>query len=302
MTKCNYCSEEPVAYLKYFNGKLCKNHFCELTERRIQKNITKHELLQKNDKIAVAVSGGKDSTVLLHYLSEFRKRMPLSLFGIVVDEGIKNYRDKSIKVAKKNFKELKVPYKIVSFKKEFRKTLDEIVKTGEKIPCSYCGVFRRRLLNNAAKSIKADRIATGHNLDDEIQSVVMNYMRGDFARMQRIGPKTTAGKGFVQRIKPLREIPEKEIGLYALLQNYNFYPAECPYTSDSFRGDVREHLNRLEAVHPGIKFSILKGADKLNKLLERQKFFAALHECKKCGEFSTEMVCKVCKLVFELKK
>ena len=296
--KCTLCPKKPVADLRYDGRKLCESHFIQLVERRARRTISKYNLFTKNDLVAVAVSGGKDSITLLNYMKEFKKKMPLELHGIVIDEGIKGYRDSSIEIAKENFEELEIPYTIKSFKKEFGKSLDQIAKK-QKLVCSYCGVFRRRLLNQAARELKANKIATGHNLDDELQSALMNYFRGDFARMARIGPKTEARKGFVQRVKPFYEVPEKEIGLYAILKGYKMHIEECPYAYTAMRGTIRDISNNLEEKHPGTKFQIMKGVEQLDGILKNSPKSAKLNKCK-CGELTPAKICKACTLLKEI--
>ncbi|MFH1424662.1 MAG: TIGR00269 family protein [archaeon] len=298
--KCDRCSKKAVAYLRYMNRKLCTDHFIKLTDDRIRKNISKNKLFKRNDHVVMGISGGKDSVTLLRFMHKFAKQMPLRLTGIVVDEGIKGYRDESVKIAIKNFEELDVPAVIYNFKDEVGKTMDQIAKKGDKIPCTYCGVIRRRIMNNAAKELKADVVATGHNLDDEVQSTVMNYFRGDFARMSRIGAKTPTQKGYVPRVKPLREVPEKEIGLYTIVQGFPFHNDECPYVQQSLRCSIRNKLNELEAAHPGTKFQILKGVNNLMPLLEGKFDNPKLNNCPECGERTPAKICKYCATLEEI--
>ncbi len=300
--KCDLCSHKAAAYLKYFNRKLCKEHFCELTEDRIRKNLSKNELIQKNNRVAVAVSGGKDSTTLLYALADFSEKFPIELVGITIDEGIEGYRSESLKVVERNYKKLGIEYKILRYKNEVGKPMDEIVKSDKRIPCSYCGVFRRDLINKGAIQLEADKVATGHNLDDEVQSILMNYIRGDFSRLVRTGVKTNADPGFVQRIKPLSTLPEKEIALYAMLREFEVHWGECPYSHESFRGEIREILNKLEERSPGTKFQILHGAENLKELLKNSGSIneAILFECEVCGAPSPAVVCKSCQLKKEV--
>ena len=298
--KCDICSHKAVAYLKYFKRKLCKEHFTELTDDRIRKSISKNELVNKNDRVAVAVSGGKDSTTLLYSMAKFSEIFPIELVGVTIDEGIEGYRSESLKVVEKNYKKLGVEYKILRYADEVGKPMDEIVKNDERLPCSYCGVFRRDLLNKAAIAVGADKIATGHNLDDEVQSVLMNYIRGDFSRLSRTGTKTAADKGFVQRIKPLSMIPEKEIALYAMLNNLEVYWGECPYSHGAFRTEIRDTLNRWEERSPGTKYQIYNGAENLKNLLKNAVGEAILFECEICRTPSPNVICKSCEMKKEV--
>ena len=132
--------------------------------------------------------------------------------------------------ASKNEDQSAIQYSVLDF--ETHCASDEI-----KEPCTYCGVGRRWVLNRKARELGATKLAVGHNLDDEVQSVLLNYMRGDLPRASRMGPVTDwsrrkkFGEKFVPRIKPLRELPEKEIALYVLLKGYDIKWDECPYAS-----------------------------------------------------------------------
>ncbi|HIJ98577.1 TPA: TIGR00269 family protein [archaeon] len=300
-TKCALCPQKAVVHLKYFNRKLCKQHFSELTQDRIRKNISKNELVDKNNRVAVAVSGGKDSTTLLYSLANFAEKFPIELVGITIDEGIEGYRSESLKVVEKNYKKLGIEYKILRYENEVGKPMDEIVKKDQRLPCSYCGVFRRDLLNKAALEVDADKIATGHNLDDEVQSILMNYIRGDFSRLARTGTKTAADTGFVQRIKPLSVVPEKEIALYAMLNNFEVYWGECPYSHEAFRSEIRDTLNRWEERSPGTKYQIYNGAENLKELLKGAIGGAILFECEICGTPSPSVICKSCEMKKEVR-
>lgn len=297
--KCDQCPNDAVAYLRYFNRKLCAGCFKKLTEQRFTKAITKNKLIDRGHKIGVAVSGGKDSITLLHLLGQHAAKYPIELFGIVIDEGIDGYRENSIPIAEKNFKDLDVDYTILSYKDEFGKTLDDMCVDRQRNACSYCGVFRRRLINKAARDASCDKLATGHNLDDEVQSIMMNYFRGDFERLSRSGPSTPKQDGYVQRIKPMRDIPEKESALYAVLNGFEIHLDECPYAGEAFRTTVRDLINDMEDKSPGIKFSILNGADNLTSILKGKFSPATLKTCK-CGEKTVADTCKACKLLEEL--
>jgi len=146
------------------------------------------------------------------------------LVAITVDEGIKGYRDESIRIARECCSQLGVEHTIVSFEDLYGYTLDEIrgsLRRDEAGPgtCSYCGVLRRKALNSTAKAVKADKLVTAHSLDDEVQTIMLNVLHGDILRLPRIAPGVGREiPGLVPRVKPLREIPEEEIALYAFLR------------------------------------------------------------------------------------
>lgn len=297
MIKCDKCNHDAIIYQRYSGMHLCETHFKEDLLRRIKRTIRKHGMIKSGDKIAVALSGGKDSFLLLNVLYEIVSvRRDVELFVISVDEGIEGYRDRLLTRASSFLKELGLFYRVGSFREEIGRTLDEIVSMGFKeTPCSFCGVFRKRILNRLAREHGATKVATGHNLDDEAQSILMNYLKGDIERLARLMPLRPI-EGFIPRIKPLREIPEREITLYGLLEDLPTTVMECPYASRAFRSDIREVLNILEDRHPGISYSIIRGFEKIRPLLPDRLEEEEIWRCETCGEPSSGRICKACML------
>jgi uncharacterized protein (TIGR00269 family) len=190
----------------------------------------------------------------------------------------------------------------VNFKDVVGITMDEISKLPIKTtPCSYCGVFRRKCLNQKAKELKATRLATGLNLDDTAQSIFMNFARGDIAKLARLGPHERVQEGLVPRIQPLRLIPEKESYLYAMLNKIEFYHGECPYSERAQRGRFRDILNNLEKDTPGTRHAIIQSHDSISDALLKSFPPAKLQKCENCGEPTLNKICKSCSMVRDLK-
>jgi len=301
-TKCSICKVKNAVYFQKHSGLyFCKKDFILSFERRIRRNINKYKLLKEDDIIAIGVSGGKDSLSLLYALNKIESKFTKSkLIAIMIDEGIKGYRKEGIKLAVQMTKELGVSLKVFSFKDLFGYTLDEIVEIARKklpngpAPCSYCGTLRRRALNYGAKSVNATKLATAHNLDDEAQTFLMNILRSDIDRIGRTGPLTQKlDDFFVPRIKPMRNIPEKEIVLYAHYNNIPFHGVECPYAPISFRSDIRDFINKMEQIRPGIKYALLNSGDKIRSFITVSR---PIYTCIRCNQPSTTKICKVCSL------
>src|SRR3989338_6751445 len=175
--KLNCCNEKPVISL-YSGEKLCKNHFIEYFENKVFKTVRQYGLLDKEENLGVAVSGGKDSLTVLHILKKLSKENPkITLNAIAIDEGIAGYRDKTLIAAKEFCDKNNIRLHIFSYKEEFWLTLDEMLKILNVKPCTVCGIFRRYLLNKKSRDLKLTKLATGHNLDDECQSIFFNQMR-----------------------------------------------------------------------------------------------------------------------------
>jgi uncharacterized protein (TIGR00269 family) len=294
---CTYCSADAVYSRDYEGVSFCSKCFRDALEEKVRRTITKHDMLQFDDHIAVAVSGGKDSLTLLNILVKLEKHFPKSrISAISVDEGIKGYRDEALEIARKACERLGVEHVVVSYDDLFGTTIDELTELHlGQTPCSYCGVFRRKAINRAAALIGANKIATAHNLDDEVQTVLLNMLHGDPWRTMRSGPvlRDTRRK-FITRIKPLFEILEKEIVLYAYLNRYDFQSVACPHGEQALRNDIRNFLNQMEQKHPGTKFTLGKTADKLRELLTRTAPLSQLNECARCGDPTPHQLCEAC--------
>ncbi|MFO7991364.1 MAG: TIGR00269 family protein [Thermoplasmata archaeon] len=300
--ECDLCSREAVTFIRYSGAHLCREHFIDFYEKRVYKEFRKQVDLGRGKKIAVAVSGGKDSIVALRLIHDILKeRRDSEVVGVTIDEGIAGYRPSSLDIARSEYERLDLDYKIVSFEDEFDVPLDEMVEEDVGNPCSVCGVFRRWLMNKTAKEFDADVLATGINLDDTAQSLLMNFCRGDMEKMARLGPHEVVKEGLIPRIAPLRRCPENETYLYALLQGMTLHDKECPYAVTALRGLYRDVIGELEDNTPGTKFAMLSSYEKIKYLLsEKYGGGTELARCERCGEPTMEGLCKACELLKNL--
>src|SRR3989344_6073372 len=270
---CKFCDINPVMILSS-GRKLCKNCFIRYFEKKVFKTIRNYKLIEEGDNIVCAISGGKDSLTLLFLLNKI----------------ISKRRD--------------IKLNIYSYKEEFNYTLDELLKKTKVNSCTLCGVLRRYTLNKYAKKFKASKLATGHNLDDEAQSIIMNQMKHNIEISARLGPITGVlkNKGFIPRIKPLYFMTEKEVSIYSFLKKFTSTFAECPNSSDSYRSDIRDTLNSLEAKYVGIKYGIVNSFIEILPILkEKYKFKTVIKACSSCGEPCSSNKCKVCQFIGNIK-
>ena len=296
---CKNCKTKPVIKLPNSNVQLCKNDFIKYFEKKVTKTIGKYKLIEKGDYVGVAGSGGKDSTALLYILNKLAKKNNFKVVGIAIDEGIKGYRDQTLKDLKDFWKKEKINLKIYSFKDEFKTTLDKLVK--KERPCTICGVLRRTILNKKAKAFKVNKLATGHNLDDEAQSVLMNQFRSNVKLSARLGPITgvVTDIRFIKRIKPLYFLTEKETTTYAYLKGFIGKYMECPYEVDSYRASVRDMLNEFDGKYPGTKHNVISSFLEVLPLLKKEAQ-GKIKACSNCGEPCSQDVCQACKLIKRL--
>ena len=310
MTTCTLCKKRDAIFGRRYSGEnLCKRCFCKTIEDKVRRTISKYDMLGPKDQIMVGVSGGKDSVTLLHILKKVEKIFPdVTIYAGTIDEGIKHYRDEALKIAKRNCKKVGVEQIVVSFKKMFDFELDEIVRlirkkrTNGLTPCSYCGVLRRKALNNIAKEVGANKLAIGHSLDDETQTILLNIFHGDPMRIARSKPITNVVHShFVQRVKPMCLIPEKEIVFYAYLKGIEFQCIDCPYAQTALRNDIRNMLNQMEHKHSGTLFTIFNSIEKIRPALEKVSEEVKLTKCKLCGDPTVGDICRACEMLQEIK-
>ena len=305
--RCQRCGGEAVYRRPYSGEVLCRKHFLRSIEDRVYLAIRRYRMFNPDDRIGLALSGGKDSMTLLHILAKIEARFPKAkLIAVTVDEGIRGYRRAALRIASEACKKLDVPHYVYSFRKLFGLSLDQLVELAlekglKPRPCVYCGILRRRALNIAAEELKLDKIATAHNLDDVVQTYMLNLAHGDIYRFTVSGPVTMSRfEGIPTRVKPLMLVPEKEVALYAILTAIEFQPTQCPYAGSSLRTDIRAMLARLEDRHPGILFILLRSFEKLADALRDQVAAPKAGRCKICGAPTPGDLCKACELLLDL--
>ncbi|MCS7135804.1 MAG: TIGR00269 family protein [Nitrososphaerota archaeon] len=298
---CNICNRGKVVYFRAYSGeRLCSRCFTKTFEKRVAKTIAKYNMLRYNDRIAVAVSGGKDSLTLLKVLAKIETKFPeSSMVAITVDEGINVYRDEAIKNAEDFISKMGgIEHVKISFKELYGVTLEDIVKDGvvDKAgikPCTVCGILRRRALDIAARRVGASVIATAHTLDDVVQTYLMNVFRGDIDK-QPFGTRTEV-EGFIPRVAPFKLTPEHEVVMYAYLHNIPFQSHVCPYARTSMRDMIRNFLIDYEENYPGTLYTALTSFERLIRPSD-----VLLQKCEVCGVLTSRRVCRTCEVLKQL--
>lgn len=298
--KCNRCENVAVYSRKYSGESLCSECFSNAILRKTAKTISKYNMIQNNELVCVAVSGGKDSLALLHVLSKMAKNHNFRIHAITIDEGIPEYRNEALDIVKVFCEKLDVSHTTYPYKELFGLTLDESLKQNEEdrlSSCSICGTFRRRAMDHAAKQIGANVIATGHNLDDVLQTFVINTLSGDTNKIGWMDPDTSENS--LRKIKPFCEIYESEIVFYAFTNELPFQSEPCPHMNEGIRTEIREFLNKLENSHSGIKNSMYRSVLKISQTMKETNYKQRI-KCSNCGSECTGKICSVCKMIVDL--
>ncbi|XP_019100622.1 PREDICTED: cytoplasmic tRNA 2-thiolation protein 1-like isoform X2 [Camelina sativa] len=174
--------------------------------------------------------------------------------------------------------------------------MDDIVKMiGLKNNCTFCGVFRRQALDRGAALLKVDKLVTGHNADDIAETVLLNILRGDIARLSRCTSITTGEDGPIPRCKPFKYTYEKEIVMYAYFKKLDYFSTECIYSPNAYRGFVREFIKDLERLRPRAILDIIKSGEDFR--IATTTKMPEQGTCERCGYISSQKWCKACVLL-----
>jgi len=298
MPGCGRCGGTGFYTRRYSGETLCVSCFRDSIAEKTRRTVSKYKMIKVGERIAVAVSGGKDSLSLLKILNELYGPRRNEIVAISVDEGVAGYREEALGHARSVAEEMGVEQIVVSYKDLFGFSLDDALdwKVDRDVSsCSFCGVFRRRAIDEAAVEAKATVVATAHNLDDYVQTFMMNLMHGDVARLGWLDPTYTDPSFPIRRVKPFMEIYEEEIALYAFQTGMPFQSVSCPYMHEGLRSEVRDYLNVMEANHPGIKNVLLRSS------LDVISHYATATgkesvPCSICGKPSSNGLCSVCRM------
>jgi len=262
----------------------------------VKQTIKKYKLFSLKDKIVVALSGGKDSSTVAYLLKKFGYKFE----GLYIDLGMKGYSDKCYEKILELCKELNIKLHVYEVQKELGGSMcyirTSIQKENTLKNCAICGVIKKWILNKKARELGFTKIVTGHNLDDEAQTVIVNFLKGSLELGANAGPfpgKIT-DKKFVQRVKPLFFSPEKSVREYAIKNNIPFHPSSCPCAIDSMRIQTRKWLrDKPEKIKLNVVNNFLEQSKNLQTNYSKDKI---LKYCKKCGEPSRNELCRMCRL------
>ena len=273
-----------------------------MIENKVKETIKKYRLIKKNEKVLVATSGGKDSTVALYLLKKLGYNVSALFIGLGIGEYSKKNKENIIEFCEKE----KIKLHIYSFKQEYGYSLcyiRDILKSKDKNikACTVCGVLRRYMLNKTARKLKADMIVTGHNLDDEAQAILMNLFKANTNVSARLGPivGVIKDKKFIPRVKPLYFVPEDAIREFSKKKKFPVVYEKCPCVEEAYRNFIRNLLNEYEEKHKGTKKNIVKQF--LLHLPElKKKYSGKLSYCSTCKEPSASEECNRCMLLKRL--
>jgi uncharacterized protein (TIGR00269 family) len=310
--KCRRCDKKAAIHMRQHKLALCAEHYLEWIPEQTERFIKKYGMFTREEKILVAVSGGKDSLSLWDILTRLGYQADGLYLGLGIDTstglsagaGI-NYSHESQRLTEKFALENNLKLHVVDVEEEYGKSipmLSEISHRGHGRPCAVCGLAKRHEMNRIARDFGYDVLATGHNLDDEAAVLFGNTLNwlGDYILRQ--GPVLPGSDGLARKVKPLCRFYEREMTAYAIARGIEYIYDECPFADGSQSIFYKEALNQLETAHPGTKLifylSFLEAKSGGNLFVEKSATQSQLHPCLKCGQpTSAPGLCSFCRMI-----
>lgn len=306
--RCSSCgTRDAVVMQRHSSRALCRDCFLSDIMDRVKSEVKRFSMFSSSDRLMIAASGGKDSYVLLDVVLKLHDPSRVGVVSIV--EGIEGYnRAEDLVKVRTLAHTAGVDVIVLSLKDYVGLSLTELVdlsfvKGVNLSPCTFCGILRRKAINEIARDLGFTRVLTAHNLDDEAQTAVLNILRGDLFRLVQTLPNgPILSDLFVRKVKPLRRVYEEEIAVYAYFIGYEFQANDCPYLRyyPSLRAKVREFLYRLERERPGALLKLMDRIDTLMSTYVRMySDYPQLPRCVNCGEPTAygREYCMACELL-----
>jgi len=301
--KCRKCGSKASVNMRQHKLALCKEHYLEWFPEQTERFIKKYEMFTREEKILVAVSGGKDSLALWDILTRLGYQADGLYIGLGIEEDI-GYSSESHRLTQEFADERNLKLNCVDVEEEYGQpipVLSELTHRGKGRPCSVCGLTKRHVMNRIARDLGYAVLATGHNLDDEAAVLFSNTINWLGEYLLRQSPVLPESPGLARKVKPLCRFYEKDMTAYALLRGIEYIYEECPYAVGSKTTYYKELLNQLEAKRPGAKLAFYTKfleARKQGLFAEQEMVRATLNPCPNCGQpTSAPGLCSFCRLM-----
>ena len=246
--------------------KSIRKKFHKVLFSRFAKAINEYDMIRENDKIAVCISGGKDSMLMAKLFQELKRhnKFPFELVFLVMDPG---YSEANRKIIENNAKLMDIPITI------FESEIFDAVYDIEDSPCYLCARMRRGYLYSHAKELGCNKIALGHHYDDVIETILMGMLYG--GQVQTMMPKlhSTNFEG-MELIRPLYLIREDDIKAWRDYNGLHFIQCACKFTDScttcgneetrSKRAEVKELIRRMKETNPEVEAHIFRSVENVN--------------------------------------
>ncbi|KUJ92404.1 MAG: hypothetical protein XD40_2405 [Archaeoglobus fulgidus] len=281
--KCKKCGRKAVANLKAYGIALCEKCYPEFYRNLVKRSIKRFRILRPEERVLIAISGGKDSSALAAVLKELGYNAEL----LYIDLGIGNYSEESERVVRELSSSLDLSLNVVRLR-DYGFTVDDVARKMRRKTCSACGTAKRYIMNRFARENSFDVVATGHTAEDIASFYIKNVAGGTRVWAEKLMPRNEPfDEKIIARAKPLFDISEKENMLYVLVNGIPHTPMECPHAPNP---EWKEIVYDIERRKPGFVKNFVRGLVRPAEEFEETKY------CKICGEVSSGDVCAFCRL------
>lgn len=301
--RCRTCGEKAAVNMRQHKLALCQTHYLEWVPEQTERFIKKYGMFGRDEKILVAVSGGKDSLSLWDILWRLGYRADGLYIGLGIDGGI-GYSDESYRLSEEFARERGLTLRVVDVAGEYGHSIPVLSETshrGKGKPCAVCGLTKRHEMNRIARDSGYDVLATGHNLDDEAATLFGNTLNWSADYLLRQGPVLPESPGLTRKVKPLCRFYEKEMTAYALLSHIKYIYEECPFAVGATSIYYKELLNQMENQRPGVKLTFylrFLEARRDGLFAQGPQTLNMLDACPTCGQpTSAPGACSFCRMI-----
>jgi uncharacterized protein (TIGR00269 family) len=292
--KCRRCTRTAAINMRQHKLALCAEHYLEWFTQQTQRFIQKYRMFDRDDRVLVAVSGGKDSLALWDVLNRLEYRVD----GLHINLGINHKTSYSLVSMQKtqSFAQHRgFNLMIVDVAHEEGASIPEAARLtmrGKNKPCSICGITKRHFMNRIGLEQGYDVLITGHNLDDEVAVLFGNTINWQSGFLLRQNPVLESKpEGFIRKVKPFFRFYERETAAYAFLRGIEYIQEECPHAIGAKTIYYKEILNQMETKRPGLKLnfylSFLRAKEGGLFSQDRLNHIEDLHPCENCGQPTT---------------
>ena len=281
--------------MRRHNAAFCGPCFELHVLEQVRRAIKHFAMFGPDDKVLVAVSGGKDSLALWDILNE----LGYSTVGLYIGLGITDYSDAAREVTRAFASQRGLALHEVDLPTRWGFDVPRAAEATRRPPCSACGISKRHLFNEVARELEMDVVVTGHNLDDEAAVLFGNVLHWSTEYLGRQHPALPAAPGFVRKEKPLVRLGERETAAWCVLRGIDYQIDECPNAIGNRHLGYKEALNRIEEQSPGSKaaffLSFIENA--WDRFADDAVADESLGTCGTCGAPTTADVCAFCRVV-----
>jgi len=292
--KCSRCKQLACVSLPSHNSGFCAQCYPLFFTRQVETAIRREKMFTRDERILVALSGGKDSLSLMLELT----LQDYDVTGLHIDLGIPGSSAKARAKVETFCAAHGLKLRVLEMEKEGLPIPDVKAHVNRPV-CAVCGRIKRHHFNRIALEGGYDALATGHNLDDEVARLFANTLRWDTAYLSDQGPVLPAREGFVRKVKPLFRLSEFETANYAFLKGIEIHSDPCPYASGASFTGHKELWGELEHRSPGQKFQFYQGFLKNGKpafAVREKEFGEPLAPCDQCSSPTSAGTCSVCRI------